>query len=121
MKRKITLEELLDQRRGVAARFVALESPILEDLSVVGVEVPSSGQSQHFVAYAPCSENVVAVLLKWLTQSCDATIQECLARLLCFAKEPLDGVGVELAKLFERTSSPLLRWAIADTISEIRP
>jgi hypothetical protein len=100
-----------------AAVIEAEAKPILADLAAVGVNIGSIDELRR--SYAALPRPVVDVLLRWLGQLSNPALQEAIVRDLAGVQEPFD--VHPLLTLFEQTASQSVRWAIANTLAELRP
>jgi hypothetical protein len=129
-RRALTTEEFAAQlaanaeyQAGLAAqeeRAAAIEAEaqlILAELREVGFAVSSLGELRQ--RYGPLTTEAIRVLLRWLPHVTALSIQEAIVRDLAYVTETFD--VRPLLTVFERTSSESLRWAIANTLAELRP
>lgn len=100
-----------------AAAILAEVKPILADLEALGISVNSIDELR--LAYSALPESVVKVLVRWMNRLSIPSLQESIVRELASVQEPFD--VRPLLQLFERTTSDSLRWAIANTLAELRP
>jgi hypothetical protein len=100
-----------------AAEVRAAERWVLEDLEATGY--PATSLEDLKQRYAPFPSRVSAVLLGWLARSSFPQLDEAIVRALGSAGEGFD--VIPLLRLFETTTSDSLRWAIANTLAELRP
>lgn len=107
----------LERKRRRASEIVAAEQPILADLRAAGYPVDSLDEIVE--RYAPLPGALCSVLLSWLEKTRDPWIQEWIVRSLMHVAEGFD--VRPLTGLFEMTESDSLRWAIANTLAELRP
>lgn len=102
------------------ARSTAVDAeaaPLVAELATLGYPVRALGELRR--TYAPLPSDVVELLLKWLPKLTEPALQDQLVRDLAMVREPYD-VSV-LTRLFEESSSDTVRWAIANTLAELRP
>lgn len=107
----------LAAQRERAVSTQAAEQLVLGDLVAAGYPVSSLAQLRR--EYRPLPPEAVAVLLEWVPKMSDVAIQEAMVRDLANVQEPFQ--VQPLLSLFERTESESLRWAIGNTIAELRP
>jgi hypothetical protein len=103
-----------------AARAREIEKrvqPVLDDLRELGFV--ASSLAEFVRAYAPLPTEASAALLKHLRAADDDSLREPIVRALGGAGEGFDPTA--LRDLFEATTSEGLRWAIANTMAELRP
>lgn len=93
------------------------EEPLLEELRYVGATADSL--EDMVKKYAPLPAEISSVLLGYLDAPLAPGLIEAIVRALGAAGEPFD--PSPLRDLFESTQSDLLRWAIANTLAELRP
>jgi hypothetical protein len=105
------------RRRQLEARNRELVAPILAELDRNDVKALTIEDLTR--RYAPLSEEIVQVLLKWLPRVEDEKAKEQLIRAVASAREPFD--GRPLMNLFDSTESEVLQWTIANTVAEARP
>jgi len=112
-----------DYQSGIAAQkalTAAIEAeaePIIADLCAAGFGISSVGDLRR--KYNPLPSEAVQILLKWLPQVRIPALQEAIARDLAYVAEPFD--VRPLLAVFEQSVSESLRWAIANTLVELRP
>lgn len=109
--------ERTKRRADRALRARETVQPVIDDLRRQGVLVQSV--QELIERHAPLSPDVVSILSDWLPKITDDQVREGLVRALGAASEPFD--GSILVDCFNSTSSESLRWAIANTIAEVRP
>lgn len=80
---------------------------------------PAESLSELRQKYVPLPTEIVEILLKWLPLLAEPALQEQIVRNLVNVEAPFDP-GV-LIRLFESTLSEAVRWAIANTLAELRP
>lgn len=108
------------RREAQHTRFAQLQAetaPLLVELRERGYPLESLGEIRE--AYAPFPEDVVAALLGWVGRMSDPVLQSQIIRELAHSRAPFD-VTV-LLRLFESSESDDVRWAIANTLAELRP
>ena len=112
-----------EYQAGLAAqekRADAIEAeaqPVVAELRAAGFTVSSIGELRR--SYGPLPTTAVQILLRWLPRVAAFSLQEAIARDLAYVIDPFD--VRPLLALFEDTSSESLRWAIANTLAELRP
>ena len=114
-------QKRIAEREGRLAhveRMRAEIDPILEDLKTIGVVVEE--WNDVVSRYAPLTQPVVELLLRWLPRVHDQLVQEVVIRTLA-AAPTVHYDGRVLTRLFEATDSQNLRWAIANTLSCTQP
>jgi len=99
-----------------AAEVEAASAPLLADLAAVGFSVNSVDELR---AHSPIPSPAAQVLLRWLGRLSIPALQDAIVRDLAYVEEPFD--VRPLLVLFEQTASDSLRWAIANTLAELRP
>jgi HEAT repeat protein len=107
----------LAKQRERASQIEATERLVLNELAAVGFSVDSLADLR--LHHLPLPPEIVSVLLTWLPRLEEPAVQEAIARDLAQVQEPFD--VTPLLELFERTASESVRWAIANTIAELRP
>lgn len=104
-------------RAETVARFRDASAPVLDDLRSIGVTPTSLGTLAS--EYPPLSQEIVDVLLRWISRTDDPDLLESLVRALAASEVVFD--GKPLAQAFENSKSDTLRWAIANTMAEALP
>ena len=107
----------LAAQRDRADAVRATEALIMRDVEAVGHSATSLADLRRRLL--PLPPEVVQVLAGWLQRTSDATVQEEIVRSLASVEESFD--VSPLLTLFERAESESLRWAIANTVAELRP
>jgi hypothetical protein len=100
-----------------AAAIEAEAQPVVADLRAAGYAVNSIGDLRR--SYGPLPPAAVQILLRWLPRISPSPLQDAIVRDLAYVTEAFDVRPLLL--LFEETSSESLRWAIANTLAELRP
>lgn len=102
------------------AELIQIESPILEDLRKVGLNVDSVDDLLRLRWDTHASgKEITQILLRWIPVVSDLMVREMLVRALGGIKGSFD--GRPLIDLFETTQSETRRWVIANTLSLTRP
>lgn len=128
-RRAMTAKELMaelendpDYQAGLRAqeqRLAAIresERTVIREIQEAGVHVDSLADLRQ--RYLPLPDEVVQVLLRCL-ESVVPQVQDEIVRTLASVEKPFD--VRPLTRLFEMTESDSLRWAIANTLTELRP
>jgi hypothetical protein len=110
-------QTLLAAQAERAAAVLQDEQATLDSLSEAGHAIPSLAQFLN--SPGPLPRGVAKVLLDSLDTSRTNNVKQMIVRALIRSGEPFD--SSKLAKLFESTNDPSLRWAIANTLAEVRP
>ena len=110
--------ELLRQKRWEDACKARTEArkPIIEDLRNINVEIEEI--SDLIYLYAPISDDIVNILLKWLMRIDNFNILDMVVRVLGCSKNPFEGAALkELYITLDDFRGDSVRFAIANTIS----
>lgn len=107
----------LAAQRQRAMEIQVAEEPILRALSAAGY--PGEAIEDIVRRHTPLSAGLCQILLDFLQRTGELRIQETIVRSLALTATPFD--VRPLIDLFEQTSSASLRWAIANTLAELRP
>jgi hypothetical protein len=93
------------------------EVELLRGLALRGY--PADSLQELVERHVPLPEDLSESLLEGLAAIPDTALQEAVVRALGAARAPFD--VQPLVRLFEKTPSEPLRWAIANTLAELRP
>jgi len=107
----------LEQQADNAAGIQKVAATLMEALSRKGYRAASL--SELVRTYAPLPRDLANALIESLGQVSEANVLEAIVRAVGAAREEFN--ARPLVDLFERSDSPTLRWAIANTLAETRP
>lgn len=97
--------------RDAEVRYVT--QPLLDRLAAAGYPVSSIDETVSL--YAPLPARVVDLILEFLTDVNDSSVQDQLCRALGASAVPID--GLPLITLFRNSKSDSVRYAIANTMA----
>jgi hypothetical protein len=107
----------LRAQQAVSAEIGRAEQAVLGALANRGYRAASI--QELLAKHTPLSRDLVEAILAVMQVTSESNVLERLVRALGAAREPFDARA--LTQLFERTDSEHLRWAIANTLAEVRP
>ncbi len=107
----------LDAQENRAAEVEAVEREVMSALAGRGYSAVNLKELQDRFAPFPTSlANALVEILHSVTQT---NVRESIVRALGVSRGDFD--VLPLAKLYDETDSPSIRWAIANTLAELRP